>query len=821
MATKMNLVKQVLMSIATAAFTVIGFTACTDDAPDSQQTSFEAEQPVQGGSGEVLEAYGLTWHNFDNDDQDAVMILNADTTEISVSKKLADKLGIKSFVGHPLGIWQDVSQLPYARKATEETLVGDRYILKVTRATVAELIGEKQASLSTQVYVNNNEKSVQTRAAADGIPTYAAKYMDDENTIHPSVVHLTDPYGYDNDYHTEEDVPDTKMTRAAESGSYQYMTADEIAKGNTRWSSNRRIISAHNTIKFDHDFEIDEASHDTLNFNAEIPIDFDLNYFITLNGGFSFSKGVYVKKFEAGLDGNFAFKPEAYLAFTKSFSIIPKDKQRMTLAAFNLYSFTFMVGPIPVVITCRPVLFLKLKAGVEGSVRVGFKYDYANNFKGGIRYEDGRGWSTIKEFNEVANEFEWVKPEAVFSAEASAGFYLGVDVRIYDVVGPEAGVGPRLDLGAKMTVAPFADKKLDLEAEAKVSIDAFVGAKIKILGWQLAEWSTDINLAGPWTLAKYPNDKNTEIHRTKKGAQLAKLRSVWDEIIIQANDKDNKFRQLHDQAIEMYMLVNNCSETDALLTLYNIFQVKATALKVINRADQASLYQMMNSEVNNWIDGMKEKYTIAFNRKCWEEVKENIIGAYDLAKYNQKQVNDLLEESYEFFFEKYHRVPDMQKENDMYEILEQAGRYLPHTFITGSGNVNMHEGCSKAFDGTADTKWYAPACDKCPGLSSNSVYYAEFKSAAPFVPSGIKLVTANDTRKYSGRSIKCFTIYGKLNENDEWNHIVCYHKLQLSTRAGETENLILHAYKRFRFFRIEISEVESGEDMQVAEIHVF
>ena len=820
MTTRKNLVKKVLMSIATAAYLVIGFTACTDDTLDSPQTPTEAGQAGQCGSGEVLEAYGLTWHNFDKDDKDAVRILNADTTEISVSKKLADKLGITSFVGHPLGIWQDICQLPYARKATEETLVGDRYILKVTRATVAELIGEKQASLSTQVYVNDNEKNVQTRAAEDGIPAFAAKYVDEENAIHPSVIHLTDPYGYDNDYHTEEDVPDTKMTRAAESGNYRYLTADELACGNTRWSSSRRIISAHNTIKFDHDFEIDEASHDTLNFNAEIPIDFDLNYFITLNGGFSFSKGVYVKKFEAGLDGNFAFKPEAYLAFTKSFNIIPKEKQRRTLAEFNLYSFTFMVGPIPVVITCRPALFLKLKAGVEGSVRIGFRYEYANNFKGGIRYEDGRGWSTIKEFNEVANEFEWVKPEAVFSAEASAGFYLGVDVRIYDVAGPEAGVGPRLDLGAKMTVAPFADKKLDLEAEAKVSIDAFVGAKIKILGWELAEWSTDINLAGPWTLAKYPNDGNTDIHRSKKGAELAKLRSVWDEMVIQADKSDNEYRQLFDKAVEMYMLVNNCGESSALLAIYNSYQIKADVLKSNNMDDPESIYEMMETETINWVRSLEDKYTIAFHRKCWEEVKENVIGAFDLSKYNQDDVNKYLDEGYERFYNKYHRVPDMQKIDDMYEVLYAAGSKLPHTFIAGSGNVNMHEGCAKAFDGRADTKWYAPACDKCHGLSSNSVYYAEFKSAAPFVPVGIRLTTANDTKKYSGRSIHSLTVYGKLKDNGPWIKIKSFVDCQLTRNAGASVVLPLGTPNRYRFFRVEITRVENGEDMQVAEIKV-
>ena len=49
----------------------------------------------------ALEAYGLTFETFENEND--VQILNADTTEISVSKAYADKLGITSFVNHPMG----------------------------------------------------------------------------------------------------------------------------------------------------------------------------------------------------------------------------------------------------------------------------------------------------------------------------------------------------------------------------------------------------------------------------------------------------------------------------------------------------------------------------------------------------------------------------------------------------------------------------------------------------------------------------------------------------------------------------------------------
>ena len=67
--------------------------------------------------------------------------------------------------------------------------------------TAAELIGDKDAQLATDWYVNTDEASVATRAADENIPEYAAKYIDNDGLIHPAVVQFTDPYGYDKDYY--------------------------------------------------------------------------------------------------------------------------------------------------------------------------------------------------------------------------------------------------------------------------------------------------------------------------------------------------------------------------------------------------------------------------------------------------------------------------------------------------------------------------------------------------------------------------------------------------------------------------------------------
>ena len=178
-------VKPMLMGIVTTVFISFGFCACTanEDNPSTSE-----QQPQQDYS--AFEAYGLTYHNFD--DADDVKILNADTTKIAVKKSLADKLGIKTFVNHPIGIWDAPSHLAFGRKAVEEQLEGDTYILTVTKVTVAELIGDKVAQLSTDIYVNKNFK---------GSSDLSAKYTDDDGKIHPAVVQMTDPYGYDKGYH--------------------------------------------------------------------------------------------------------------------------------------------------------------------------------------------------------------------------------------------------------------------------------------------------------------------------------------------------------------------------------------------------------------------------------------------------------------------------------------------------------------------------------------------------------------------------------------------------------------------------------------------
>jgi hypothetical protein len=136
-------------------------------------------------------------------------------------------------------------------------------------------------------------------------------------------------------------------------------------------------------------------------------------------------------------------------------------------------------------------------------VKLGFAYDYSNSFRAGIRYDYGRGWSNISSYEVKENEFNFILPQMDFKAEAGIAIFMAAAAKIYDVAGPELGIGPRLGAEAELTVSPTG---IDYRQEANMRLQAWAGAKIEILGYSLAEWSTRFDLAGPWAILKYPED---------------------------------------------------------------------------------------------------------------------------------------------------------------------------------------------------------------------------------------------------------------------------------------------------------------------------
>lgn len=682
--------RNILTAGTIAVAMTFGFTACSDELEGEGAPADNAS--AQAGDYSQFEPYGLTYQNFESEND--VQILNADTTEIAVSKKLADKLGITSFVNHPLGIWQGIDQLPYARKAKEERLEGDMYILTVAPATVAELVGDKMAMLNTSIYVNDNAQDVQTRAASDGIPEFSAKYVDESNIIHPAVIHLTDPYGYDKDMHYEDDPMDAAQTRAAASGHYQYMTAEELAGGKTRFSVHPNVLSLKNKLPFYHRLEAGKGSGDTITISGNIPIDFDLNYFLTLDSELKWKWCIpypSLKRFESGFDGKLAFSPEAYIGFSKRVDLLGKDNKKKRLCTFGTYSFTFMVGVVPVNIQITPNLYMKFNAVVEGGVRLGFKYNYKNEFKVGVKYVDG-DWDGIKYFKEVENDFDFVKPQLNFSASASIGIFFGLDVMVYGVAGPEMGVGPSLDAKASLAIKSCETdlkKVFDFKGSVGLTIKAYVGAKVSFLGYELGNWTTDIDLIEPWILKKYPSDgtEHKSPAQKEEEGKRATLKPVMDHIY----KTDSLLKLDCEDAIFQLMQMNMMDRGDAvnlyydnILNKHNNQKIDVNNAQSLNAAIKSVKY--INNAINNhYAAYVKENYY----KELDELVRNSQVYQFYTRKLDHWEKGLDLRDLYKWFNEEYGHDPRLEK-SDVEELMRMMMQYSKHFYMKNQEDLYEH-----------------------------------------------------------------------------------------------------------------------------------
>lgn len=610
------LVTKVLMSTLTAGIFVFGFSSCTDD---NDTLGGNGQQPIPpGAKTEMMEAYGLTFHNFIHDDD--VTILNADTTQLSISKAYAEKMGIKSFVNHPMGIWHRPENLPYLRKCTGEMVVGDRIIIDVVNATVAEVVGEKAVNLKSDIYVNQDANAVKTRAAGDNIPEYAAKYVDNDNVIHPACVLLTDPYGYDKDYSTADDPVSETMTRAAAEGNYMYMTADEIAAGNTRWGCHNNIINFNNKLEKQFDFPIGKGSKDTLFVSFASEMEFALNYFITLDGGIHWDWCIpnpYLKKFEAGVDGNFHFKADIAAGWQKEWKLDPNE-WRWELVKFRGYTFTFMVGPIPVAITTDPHLDFAVDGKVTGAVKMGFSYEYSNSFKGGFGYQDGRGFYAIKDFKEIKNKFDMDPLAIELEAKGGAGIFLCCDLKIYGLAGPKVGVGPRLGGELNVTLSPF-KQEASFAAKIGMKASAVIGAKVEILGYELADATFTYDLTDEWILAAYnwELEGDEEIHKSPEEKKKADAKNLYQNVIKSFDVQDRTYDQ-YEKMVNMLIDMDGYDRQQAEDKIYE--EMHRYVHDMEYQTDGDKLKPLLADAIARYFQQVSERYDAFLIEKSWQEV---------------------------------------------------------------------------------------------------------------------------------------------------------------------------------------------------------
>lgn len=107
----------------------------------------------------------------------------------------------------------------------------------------------------------------------------------------------------------------------------------------------------------------------------------------------------------------------------------------------------------------------------------------------------------------VKNSFDYIKPTAAFSFEAQPGLMFGVDVIVDKVAGPKLAIGPRLKFKAELSYTRWVDGgSWDFNAEASAGLGGEFGAKVKVFGWELAEWKYPFDIGKQKPIFKYPEE---------------------------------------------------------------------------------------------------------------------------------------------------------------------------------------------------------------------------------------------------------------------------------------------------------------------------
>lgn len=397
-----------------------------------------------------------------------------------------------------MAVWQKVNSLPYIRCVTSEMLDNGRYVLTVDKsASLADVLPEDvEINFDTKIHVNHQAAKAWTCAGGtNAVEDMSARYM--EGRHHPSGSYPL----YRQWWRWRGRAGDGRhgtCTQPVHPGSgtdgYAYATAEDLDKSDIDWAIVNKDVTLKANIKLD--------SKADASIGLKVPVKAKVNAKLQLKTGFSFKKGITLKKFDAGVYGGLAFKPEMNLNVGKSLTL-PKDKFTKRLISFPGYTAVFMAGIVPVSITFSPGVIFKVDGTLTGSLSTGLSYRFEYKLKAGVLYEGS--WKAYGEYRQIENKFSMDVIKGNVNLRTGIGFYVSCDAMIYGFAGPEIAVGPRLglDADASITVPAKGDPTFAFNASLKCGVQSLIGAKLKILKWTLADWNTTFAISPQWTIWQY------------------------------------------------------------------------------------------------------------------------------------------------------------------------------------------------------------------------------------------------------------------------------------------------------------------------------
>ena len=132
-----------------------------------------------------------------------------------------------------------------------------------------------------------------------------------------------------------------------------------------------------------------------------------------------------------------------------------------------------------------------------------------------------------------------------------------------------------------------------------------------------------------------------------------------------------------------------------------------------------------------------------------------------------------------------------------------------YTATDGTSGYNSGENYTNLVDNDRTTKW-------CRQMNN---VYIEFHSELSFVPTGYILTTGNDNATAHGRNPRDWVIKAKLEAGDSWTTIANVTNNYVMQDVNFTDyEFELNNTNAYRYFRFEVSAVQSGNSFQLGEL---
>ena len=133
----------------------------------------------------------------------------------------------------------------------------------------------------------------------------------------------------------------------------------------------------------------------------------------------------------------------------------------------------------------------------------------------------------------------------------------------------------------------------------------------------------------------------------------------------------------------------------------------------------------------------------------------------------------------------------------------------------GSDCIGDDETYRSLFDGQTNTKWCSHVVQRKDG-----VWFVDFRTNAPVIPTSYKMTTANDCQKFNNRNPMSWKLYGRADLSEDWTLLSEINNGGMADINCRTYTYPIRTPDYYMYFRLEISSVPGNEVMMLSEFNL-